>query len=48
MLPGSYDYEEKLTKRGWINTDVRYPIIYLISEIYKGRSFSFYDTDSSK
>ena len=33
---------------GWINTDVRYPSICLISEIYKGRSFSFHDTDSSK
>ena len=31
---------------GWINTCVRYPSICLISEKYKGRSFSFHDTDS--
>ena len=33
---------------GWINTDVRYWSICLIFEIYKGRSFSFHNADSSK
>jgi hypothetical protein len=33
---------------GWINTDVRYRSICLISEICKGRSFSFHNTDSSQ
>ena len=33
---------------GCINTGVRYPTICLISEIYKSRSFSFHNADSSK
>ena len=32
----------------WINIDVRYRSICLISEIYKGRPFSFHNADSSK